>query len=138
MGSSAGTRMGYYSESYRLWQLKPLFGHGIGSWPLLIGLPDICAYPHNLIFELLVELGLSGVILFGLLLLAALKDFFKRNAGESIFYVSVILMMFSNAFIGALLSGDINDNRILFAAIGLMAFGRNINEKEGMCSYNGA
>jgi O-antigen ligase len=132
MGSSAGTRIGYYLTSAELWSSNPLFGHGIGSWPILTGLPDSNSYPHNLIFEILVEVGLAGLILFGLIVFFALKGFIKSNRDKNIFFGAVILMMFVNAFTGAMLSGDLNDNRIIFALLGLMAFKENGNEKEGL------
>ncbi len=136
MGTSAGTRMDYYLTSEKLWVLKPLLGYGIGSWPILKGLPDMNSYPHNLIFEILVELGLTGLILFGSIVFVALKGFKRSHNSRNIFLGSVILMMFVNAFVGAMLSGDINDNRIIFALLGLMAFEEDGNEKQGMHSDN--
>lgn len=136
MGSSAGTRLGYYSASAELWRLNPVVGHGIGSWPILMGLPDTNAYPHNLVLEILVELGLAGLILFGLIVFFALKGLIKSNSGKNVFFGAVILMMFVNAFTGAMLSGDLNDNRIIFAFLGLMAFKGNGNEKESLHADN--
>lgn len=140
MGTSAGTRIDYYVIANKLWQLKPLFGYGIGSWPILAGLPDMNSYPHNLVMEILVELGLAGLALFGCILVSAFKGFIKTQNTGSIFFGSVILMMFVNAFIGAMFSGDINDNRIIFALLGLMAFDGRVmeNEKKGMHSDNGS
>jgi O-antigen ligase len=132
MGTSASTRIVYYLAAVKLWLLKPLLGYGIGSWPILIGLPDMYSYPHNLVFEILAELGLIGLILFALTLFLALKGYIKSKNNRTIFFNSVILMLFMNAFIGAMFSGDINDNRIIFAIIGLMTFEENENEKKGM------
>ncbi|HYE11485.1 MAG TPA: O-antigen ligase family protein, partial [Patescibacteria group bacterium] len=122
MGTSVSTRVEYYLASYILWQFKPLLGHGIGSWPILIGLPDRISYPHNMVLEIIVELGLMGLILFGFILFWALKGFIHLKYNRSIFFTFVILMMFINAFMGAMFSGDMNDNRIIFALLGLMAF----------------
>jgi hypothetical protein len=36
--------------------------------------------------------------------------------------------MFVNAFMGAMFSGDLNDNRIIFALLGLMALDESKNE----------
>lgn len=127
MGTSAGTRIEYYMISEKLWLSNPVFGYGIGSWPILNGLPDASYYPHNLVLEILVELGLIGLILFGLIVLLALKGFIKQNKKTNIFLGSVVLMLFVNAFTGAMLSGDINDNRILFVLFGLLALRENQN-----------
>lgn len=136
MGTSAGTRIEYYAISEKLWLSNPVFGYGIGSWPLLNGLPDACYYPHNMVFEILVELGLAGLILFGLTVIFALKGFFKQNIKGNIFLGSVVLMLFVNVFIGAMFSGDLNDNRVLFVFLGLMAFKGNQIEEKGMYSDN--
>ena len=136
MGQSAGTRVEYYTISESLWLSAPVFGYGIGSWPILNGLPDMIFYPHNLVLEILVELGLIGLILFGLIAFFALKGFIKQNKKRSIYWGSIVLMLFVNAFIGAMLSGDINDNRILFVLLGLMAFKGDQIEKQDMYSDN--
>lgn len=136
MGTSAGTRTVYYLTAVKLWSLKPLLGYGIGSWPILTGLPDMYSYPHNLVLEILVELGLIGLILFGFTLFVALMGFKKSNYNRTYFFSSVILMMFVNAFIGAMFSGDINDNRIIFALLGLMTFEEDADENKGMYSNN--
>ena len=129
MGQSAGARIDFYSISENLWLANPLFGYGIGSWPILNGLPDVYSYPHNIVLEILVELGLIGLILFGLIVFFALKGFIKQNNKSNILWGSIVLMLFVNAFIGAMLSGDMNDNRILFTLFGLMAFRENKHEK---------
>lgn len=136
MGTSAGTRIEYYSISEKLWVLKPVFGYGIGAWPILNGLPDMNYYPHNLVFEILVELGMVGLMLFSLFAISALKGFIKQNSKSDFFLRSIVLMLLVNAFIGAMLSGDINDNRILFILFGLLAFKGNQIEKQGVSSDN--
>jgi O-antigen ligase len=128
MGTSVSTRTEYYVASNQLWLIKPLLGHGLGSWPILIGLPDMYAYPHNMIFEIMVELGLTGLFLFGFVLFRAFKGFIRSKYYKSIFFRIVILMMFVNAFMGAMFSGDLNDNRIIFALLGLMALDESKNE----------
>lgn len=128
MGTSAGTRAEYYFTAYKLWLAKPFLGHGIGSWPLLIGLPDMYSYPHNMLLEIMVELGLMGLVLFSFIIFWAFKGFTQSRYKKNIFFSIVILMMFINAFMGAMFSGDINDNRILFALLGLMVFDESENE----------
>lgn len=128
MGTSVSTRTDYYFAAFKLWQFKPVLGHGIGSWPILIGWPDRYSYPHNLILEIMAELGLVGLILYGFILCCALRGFTQFKNNRSMFFTIVILMMFINAFMGAMFSGDMNDNRILFALLGLMAFDKSKNE----------
>lgn len=138
MGQSAGTRIDYYLISEKLWLTKPVFGYGIGSWPILNGLPDANFYPHNMVMEILVELGLVGLFLLCLTVFLALKGFIKQNKKSNLFLGTVVLMLFMNAFIGAMFSGDINDNRILFLFLGLMAFRGNQIAKQDMYYDNRA
>ncbi|OQB20519.1 MAG: O-Antigen ligase [Firmicutes bacterium ADurb.Bin182] len=122
MGTSVGTRIEYYSVAQKLWLSRPLSGYGIGSWPVLNGLPDSIAYPHNLILEILVEMGIAGLLLFGLAVFFAFKNFNKQIAPSAAFPGPLNKMLFFNVIIGAMFSGDLNDNRILFAVLGLMAY----------------
>lgn len=130
MGSSAGTRLGFYVNAASLCMEKPVLGYGIGSWPILTEGVDIRGYPHNIILEILVELGLAGLMIFvgflgyGLKLLGSIRR--TRDYPARL----LILMLFINTLFNAMVSGDISDNRILFFMIGLMALtkieGKNI------------
>ncbi|NMC27033.1 MAG: O-antigen ligase family protein, partial [Syntrophomonadaceae bacterium] len=127
MGKSAGARMEYYIYSFDLWKHSTLFGHGIGSWPIISGLGDIRNYPHNIMLEILVELGLIGFIIFGILIWAAFSLLrpINRIAYEPIKMLLIMLTVFM--LFNAMLSGDISDNRLLFACIGLMPAAQFIN-----------
>ena len=119
MGVSAGLRLEYYLASISFWCENPIWGHGIGSWPLLMGIGDIRAYPHNIIFEIMAELGLTGLLLFLFMLfwaLLALKPYYLLRSDP---LKILVVMIFCNTLTNALISGDIPDNRILFAVIGL-------------------
>ena len=102
-----------------MWAQHPLFGSGIGSFPIIIGLGDIREYPHNVILEILAELGLVGLLIFGLLLFFGLrilvKNFFT-NTPLTLF----IFLLFTISFIESLFSSDISDHRLLILSLGLM------------------
>ena len=122
MGVSAGERMVFYHNAFELWLKAPIFGHGIGSWPIINGEPDARSYPHNIILEVLVEFGVSGFGLFLYFLRKALRQF-RGMAGIRICpFRQTIFMLLVNAFLNAMVSGDIPDNRILFGILGLTAF----------------
>ena len=139
-------RWDYLTESARLWSQRPMFGHGIGSFPVLVNGIDARDYPHNLIAEVASELGLCGLILLAGLLLIAVKPRNVRvgseadgpeNSAQGLPRPSrwsdaatrceagnrslrlLILMLLLHALLNALVSGDIPANRTLFAMLGL-------------------
>jgi O-antigen ligase len=130
MGASAGKRLLYYVSSFYIWMEQPIIGHGIGSWPIMMGLGDVRAYPHNIMLEILCELGLIGLFLFCLLIAFALKQIIVpwRILNNSPIRI-LVLMLFFNTFINAMVSGDLHDNRVLFAMLGLMVLTKE--EKKG-------
>jgi O-antigen ligase len=121
MGVSAGNRLYYYATSLELWAERPVFGYGVGSWPLAIGFGDVRDYPHNLFLETLVEFGLVGFLLVSGFLLATLRSLGNWQTIRATPLRLLVLMLFANTFVNAMLSGDIPDNRVLFTVSGLMA-----------------
>lgn len=118
--STIASRLDFWSMSYHTWisSFKNfLFGLGSGGFSSLFIWRDFRWYPHNFIFEVLVEFGLVGV---GLLFSYILKSwlFIRKEKSWSkeskIWIVSTLIMFFA-----ALISGDINDNRILWTLISL-------------------
>ena len=119
-GQSSYVRSQYYQAAVEYWWQRPLLGHGMGAWPLLHFQGDFRAYPHNLILEILVEFGLCGLVLFAGLLIAAGRGLgpVARIASDPLRVI--VLMVAVNAMANAMVSGDIPDNRFLFASLGLM------------------
>ncbi len=123
MGSSAGIRMGYYIQSFDIWSQSPVFGNGIGSWPLMMGFGDSRNYPHNILLEIATELGLVGLaiflgmILFCLYVLGNVNEILKNPIK------CIVFQLFVFSFLNTLFSGDLHDNRSLFFIMGLMSFG---------------
>lgn len=119
-GQSSYSRLQYYPAAIEYWWQRPLLGHGMGAWPLLHFQGDFRAYPHNLILEILVEFGLCGLGLFVWLLIAAGRGLgpVARIASDPLRVI--VLMVAVGAMANAMVSGDIPDNRFLFAALGLM------------------
>lgn len=117
---SAQARVSFYVASLNLWIQKFLVGHGIGSWPLLIGHIDIQAYPHNLILETLVEFGLIGLAILGTLFIFGIRNLGGWNTIRNNSLKLLVCMLFLNTLLNAMVSGDLTDNRIVFGALGLM------------------
>ena len=122
MGSSGGARMSMWLGSLPLWGDNPLFGSGIGGYPIIMGYGDFRSYPHNIFLEIMVELGLVGLFFFITLLFVGLRSLGTLQIVRNDPIRLIILMLFTFTLGGALISGDLHDNRLLFMVIGLMAF----------------
>ncbi len=123
-GSSAHYRVWFFSKAYEFWMEAPVFGHGIGEFGSLLGWGDIRVYPHNLFLEIMVELGLVGLALILLAVYSTLSNFSFRLL-RSDYFLALLVMFVLNAFINGMVSGDLSDNRILLALLGLYA-GRSV------------
>ncbi len=115
--SSLIARISHYRDSIRLFSQNPLFGYGVGSYPLLVGEIDSRYYPHNIVLEVLVENGVIGFLLlitfFGTCAAHLIRVWDKR---DEYYFIAIYLAI--NSFV----SGDLNDNRLLFFYI-IMAGG---------------
>lgn len=79
-------------------------------------------YPHNVFLELGSETGVAGLAAFCVLVFGAVRkamNGLKRSSGERYFMTAVSLAFLVFMLVNASKSGDINDNRLLFTAIGL-------------------
>lgn len=122
MGGSAQARLSYYITSIELWIKQPIFGYGVGSWPVLVEHTDARGYPHNIILETLFEFGMVGMIIMSTMFVYAFRSLGSWLYIRTSPYRLIVLMIFANALLNAFVSGDIPDNRFLFATLGLMMF----------------
>jgi O-antigen ligase len=116
---SSGIRISFLKSSLETWQKNPILGMGIGSWPVIMKYGDMRGYPHNIIIEVLLELGLVGLIFFLIFIGYALKTFFRRNVLRNPISLFVFLI-FLTTFLEAMVSGDMTDHRFLYVSLGLM------------------
>ncbi len=114
------TRQAMIVEAYEFWQEEPIRGHGLGSYEAMSAVGHV--YPHNVVAEILTELGLVGIGLFALLILPAfaMLVYVRFTTGDALHTALVALFVFM--FVNASFSFDLQGNRQLFFAIGLMAF----------------
>ncbi len=131
MGSSSNVgRTERYSLAWDLFSNNPLTGIGFGRFGEYY-MAESGNYAHNILLELASELGLLGflwaVFYFLMLFIKSLKSFEYSNKLATI-YVVVFLYTVMNAMV----SGDINDNRVMFSIgsiICLLANSRNDAEQ---------
>lgn len=123
--TSKNVRLKFANRSLELISLYPM-GVGIGNWQ------EYCnktqpyhllrhEYPHNLILEVFVELGiLGGIILLFLLIKVMYFTFFRmlkyskeHSIYELLFYLQVFLLA------NSMFSGSLNDSRLLLVVISI-------------------
>ena len=107
-------------------------GLGSGGFSSLFLWRDFRWYPHNIFLEILVELGVVGLILISSLIYFSIKQLFSYKnynylSEISAVWISGTLVM----FFSAQFSGDLNDNRILlmFLSISLTSINLDKNPK---------
>jgi O-antigen ligase len=120
-GASEQLRFQAYALSWEAIRETP-FGIGLGGFATRINLwSDVSRqYPHNILLETLLEGGwLAGIYLVILLELSLVKAYSlgrqHRESPELIMLFAFLLFLLVNAAV----SGDLNDNKGLFAFIGL-------------------
>jgi O-antigen ligase len=119
-GGSAQFRVWFFSRALESWWTSPLAGHGIGDFGSLIHWGDVRVYPHNLFLEVLVELGVIGLVLLLAGVFQAMKRISIMRMRRDV-VLAMVLMLVLNAFLNAQVSGDLPDNRVMFALFGLFA-----------------
>jgi O-antigen ligase len=119
-GRSAGQRMFYYAQSLNVAAEAPIVGQGLGGWPIAMGYTDARRYPHNIFLESLTEGGVVGLLLLCTLLGVGLTRLLSANVFDDPPRL-IVFLCFVNTFMNSQFSGDLSDNRSLFATIGFMA-----------------
>jgi O-antigen ligase len=118
-GTSVSRRLDIWPATLQLWAEQPLVGQGIGSWPVLYLGEDISSYPHNLILEVLVEFGLVGFMLLAAIIAVAWSRVtLERLRAEPALMAAAMLCI--STFLYSMTTGDLSDNRTLFAMLGLL------------------
>lgn len=128
-GSSINARTRVFGEATQQ-ALNDPFGLG---WAGLEPHMRPLAYPHNLLLESFAE---GGWLFGGLLLAVVIKAFWGvLHSHEPVAAVTAALLMFS--VFNAMVSGHINDNRIVFAILGLAIAVPRIIRMSGSQSRDG-
>jgi len=116
-------RLLWMKEAFRFWLQRPVLGHGCGAFPLLLGRSDARTYPHNIVMEVLCELGLVGISLLAWLHWAALRlvGGWRRLLRDR--WRMMIVSLFLCTLATAMVSSDLHGNRPLFMMLGLCSYG---------------
>lgn len=109
-GGSVNTRFSYILETIDYIEEAIFFGHGFGSFGLLVVGEDSRFYPHNLVLEVWFELGLFGLLVTLSLLLFPVFLFIRTFGFKKLEYLIPYFYLFANS----LKSNSLTDHRLLF------------------------
>ncbi len=115
---SLDLRFNGQKDAFRQWQEKPILGWGIGEFRVQ---HNDLAYPHNLLLEILMEIGLAGAFLFMCMCAVAVIECIRvAQDGMSSWVDSGIALLFLADLVSHLtVEGYLADDRIFFAYVGL-------------------
>jgi len=115
---------------------RNIVGLGIGGFSVFYNGYDAPRglYPHNIFLEIGSELGILGLFAFIFVICKSIIvafDNIKKSKLEWNYYINIsLLMSLIFMLINSSVSGDINDNRLLFTTLGLIWARRRISNNE--------
>ena len=130
-GMSAMTRIDFFKDAISQWTKSPILGIGTGQFSVGILGFETRLYPHDIILELLSENGIIGATIFILMLIISFKkglqtlhinDLMHRTIGKYLITATIF------AVFNAMVSGDINDNRIMFTFVSLLSISKILGD----------
>ncbi len=125
-GVSAMARPQMVMAAVRLGVLNPIAGVGTGSFAVASGMAPLM-YPHNILAELFAENGAVTAAIMSIVLfmgvLAALR--WALQGGAPMAWAVVFGVVF--CLVNSMLSGDLNDNQILFALLSIASMSAKPN-----------
>jgi O-antigen ligase len=99
------------------WQERPILGWGIGEFRV----QSVFGYPHNLLLEILMEMGLVGAALFFpicvIAVVACVRVMQRRTSGWA--EIAIALLYVTELALHVTVQGYLADNRSFFAYLGL-------------------
>ena len=111
------TRFIIWSTSLDMWAKSPIWGVGFGDFQYSSGLEF--RQSHNILMECLCELGLLGLVSLLALLVVPLAQISKAMQSKSAVPVATASLLIF-ALTCACFSGDISENRLIFAFAALL------------------
>ena len=114
-------RFAYFAAAIRFWLESPIIGNGIASFSLLFSHAEISGtQPHNIILEMLTDLGLVGLALLLWTLWSGLRCVQLPRLRVDGLQLCV-LMLLSSRLLAAMISVDISGQQAMFLFLGLLA-----------------
>lgn len=131
-GDSALSRIERYGTALKMWSENFILGGGVGSFSVFYTGVDKSDYAHNIFLEIGSEMGIVGIFSFIFILLFSLYKISRTMKHKDISknLVYCILLITFYLFLNANVSGDLNDNRMLFTFLGITMISSQYIEKK--------
>jgi O-antigen ligase len=114
-------RFDYFATAIEMWQRSPIIGNGIASFSLLYqGFERAGSYPHNIVLEVLSELGVVGLALLLLCIAAGVSQIRRAQLRHDPLLLCVV-MLFAAQLLAAMVKSNIAGQEGLFLFLGLLA-----------------
>jgi len=115
---SVDLRLYGQGAAFRQWLEKPILGWGIGEFRVQ---HNDLAYPHNLLLEILMEIGLVGAFMFICVCAVAVIDCMRvaQDGMSSWVHSGIALLFLTDLVSHVTVEGYLADDRIFFAYLGL-------------------
>jgi O-antigen ligase len=119
---AGANRFDYYAKAIEFWLQAPLVGNGIASYSLLYqGFEKSGAHPHNIVLEMLSDLGLVGLALLLLALRSGLRLLDRERLRRDGLLLCVLMLLAARLLVAAMISADISGQQALFLFLGMLA-----------------
>ena len=118
--SSVQSRVGRMKQAYEGWLLRPIAGHGLGSFGPNTGQENVRAYPHNIILEVLYEGGVVGLAALISLIGLSIRTFWRNRFAKADALSASVFLMFVFATTTMMVSNTYADSRPFFVALGIL------------------
>jgi O-antigen ligase len=117
--TSMDERTGGRDLAYRMWLEEPLLGSGIGEFEVN---DTYLKFPHNLLLEILAEMGIVGAFLFFPVCAVAVRDCLRIAKDRACHWsdAAIALLFLTELASHLTVQGFLSDDRIFFAYIGLV------------------
>ncbi|MDD4402976.1 MAG: O-antigen ligase family protein [Desulfitobacteriaceae bacterium] len=128
--ASVRDRINLVTAAWEGWLVKPVIGHGLGSFNYSANNRE-SRYPHNIIFEVLYEGGLIGLLLLLLLLRRSIFTFKDRQLAQIDVLSVGVAFMFVFIALTMMVSNTYANSRSFFAIFALLSTQRRITKEVG-------
>jgi O-antigen ligase len=116
---SLDVRLQGQRDAFRQWLEKPILGWGIGEFRVQ---HNDLAYPHNLLLEILMEIGLVGAFFFICMCAVAVIECIRmaQDGMSSWVHSGIALLFLTDLLLHLTVEGYLADDRVFFAYLGLV------------------
>jgi O-antigen ligase len=135
-----GTRNDLMWLGVRMFSEHPIFGVGVDGFRFLSPNPLTYNYPHNLFLELGSEMGVFAAVAFLALGFCSFREILRQignSRGLENPLVPTVFLLLIYVFLDAMVSGDINDLRLMWFIFGLPFVLRNLELTSGRVELTG-